>query len=75
MLSIASINKETLLDEIEKRRKNVAENAKPVNFNSTANDDHEDNHEDNETDGDDSDDSSKNIETDLLEGEKKKLST
>ena len=65
-LGIAGISKKTLLDEIEKKIKTVVENAKPANFNSTANDNHEDNHEDNETNGDDSDDSSKNIETDLL---------
>ena len=36
-LGIEGINKETLLDEMEKKIKKVMENAKPANFNSTAN--------------------------------------
>ena len=41
-LGIAGISKETLLDEMEKKMKKVVENAKPANFNSTANENNTD---------------------------------
>lgn len=61
-LFIAGIDKDMLLDEIENKMHNLVENAKPANFNSTANDNNGDNK--NDSDGDDKDDSEENNETD-----------
>lgn len=48
---IAGISKENLLDEIENKMQTLVENAKPADFNSTAND----NKWDNKNDGDEDD--------------------